>query len=437
MKHDSVQFDQILDITRTVLAPHKTSLPEGTLVNRDLSSRLRLVVPKAAIADDSTRGWIEEIATALATQLAPHAYPADRILLLEDNLELARYGTHLFPLFDDTSRVQVADRMIHGSSWSQITPVSPGTPRIVFFSVKGGVGRSTALSALAWDLSSQGKRVMVVDLDLESPGLSAFLLPDEHQPSAGIVDWLVEDLVHNGDALLPDLYALSPAAPNGEIIVIPAHGAAPGEYISKLGRAWMPKGSGRDQESWEERLDRLISRLEKSNQPDVILIDSRSGLDDVASNAIASFGARMTLLFATDDQQTWRGYRSLFDHWQKTGVATEIRERLQVVAALVPEEDAFSFVGRVRDSALDLFESALYDEVSGDETTGNNFSFIENDESAPHFPWAIRWNRGMRSLRSLSDGIGLLDPSALDHIFGPMLRGISSMLAADEEADRS
>lgn len=434
----SVQFDQILETSRTVLRPHLEELPEGALLNRDLASRVRLVIPSSASADEDATHRIESVAAELSRALSPHAYSAQHILLWEDDIELARYGTHLFSLFDDTDRIQVADRLMHGSSWSKISDVSAGAPRIVFFSVKGGVGRSTALSALAWNLSAQGRRVMVVDLDLESPGISAFLLPDENQPSAGIVDWLVEDLVDNGDTLLPDLYSLSPPAPGGEIVVVPAHGVDPGEYISKLGRAWMAKGTGREQESWEERLDRLLSQLEETHRPDVILIDSRSGLDDVASNAIAAFGARMTLLFATDDAQSWRGYESLFDHWQRTGVARAIRDRLQVVAALVPEDEAFEHTARVRDSALDLFESALYDAVDGNEVTGEeSFSFIENDEFAPHFPWAVRWNRGMRSLRSLTDGIGRLDPSVLDHTFGPLFDGITAMLTADEEAAQS
>lgn len=435
MTRKPIQFDQILDIARTVLRPHLDALPEGTLLNRDLSSRVRLVVPTGDAHLAASE--IEDVAASLSVALTPHSYSPDRMLLWEDDLELARYGSHLFSLFEDSDIIQVADRLMHGSSWSQIADVSPGAPRIVFFSVKGGVGRSTALSALAWNLASQGQRVMAVDLDLESPGISAFLLPEDSQPSAGIVDWLVEDLVDNGDSLLPELYALSPAATRGEVIVVPAHGAVPGEYISKLGRAWMSKGSGRAQESWEQRLGRLLAQLESTHRPDVILIDSRSGLDDVASNAIASLGARMTLLFATDDQQSWRGYGNLFEHWQRTGVARKIRERLQIVAALVPEEEAFDHVGRVRDAALDLFESSLYDEVGGLETTGEAFSFIENEESAPHFPWAVWWNRGMRSLRSLSDGIGRLDPSTLDHIFGPLLTGISLMLEADREASKS
>lgn len=65
----------------------------------------------------------------------------------------------------------------------------------------GGVGRSTAVAVTAWRLAQAGKRVLVLDLDLESPGLSSALLPAERLPMYGITDWLVEDLVNNGELI--------------------------------------------------------------------------------------------------------------------------------------------------------------------------------------------------------------------------------------------
>jgi cellulose biosynthesis protein BcsQ len=58
----------------------------------------------------------------------------------------------------------------------------PATPRrgkiVTFYSYKGGVGRSMALAAVAWILASNGKRVLVVDWDLEAPGLEYYFWPD-------------------------------------------------------------------------------------------------------------------------------------------------------------------------------------------------------------------------------------------------------------------
>jgi len=41
---------------------------------------------------------------------------------------------------------------------------------ITFYSYKGGTGRSMALANIAWILASNGKRVLIIDWDLEAPG---------------------------------------------------------------------------------------------------------------------------------------------------------------------------------------------------------------------------------------------------------------------------
>jgi MinD-like ATPase involved in chromosome partitioning or flagellar assembly len=43
---------------------------------------------------------------------------------------------------------------------------------VTFYSFKGGVGRTTALAACAWQLARAGKRVAIIDLDLEAPGIA-------------------------------------------------------------------------------------------------------------------------------------------------------------------------------------------------------------------------------------------------------------------------
>ncbi len=53
------------------------------------------------------------------------------------------------------------------------------TPRLVFHGIKGGVGRSTAIAMLAYHLAKKGKNVLLIDFDLESPGLSGLMLPPD------------------------------------------------------------------------------------------------------------------------------------------------------------------------------------------------------------------------------------------------------------------
>src|ERR1039458_9634922 len=44
-----------------------------------------------------------------------------------------------------------------------------------FYSYKGGVGRSLAVMNVAYTLAGGGRHVLIVDMDLEGPGISGFL----------------------------------------------------------------------------------------------------------------------------------------------------------------------------------------------------------------------------------------------------------------------
>jgi len=67
---------------------------------------------------------------------------------------------------------------------------------ITFYSYKGGTGRSMAVANVAWILATNGKRVLVVDWDLEAPGLHfyfrPFLLDKTLRSTEGIFDLVFE-----------------------------------------------------------------------------------------------------------------------------------------------------------------------------------------------------------------------------------------------------
>ncbi|MFB6392916.1 FxSxx-COOH system tetratricopeptide repeat protein [Polymorphospora lycopeni] len=70
----------------------------------------------------------------------------------------------------------------------------PGGEIITFYSYKGGTGRTMAVANVAWILASNGKRVLVIDWDLESPGLHRYLHPflvdKQLRSSPGIIDMI-------------------------------------------------------------------------------------------------------------------------------------------------------------------------------------------------------------------------------------------------------
>ena len=77
---------------------------------------------------------------------------------------------------------------------------------VTFYSFKGGTGRTMALANVAWILASNGLKVLVVDWDLDSPGLHRyfhpFLDPAKVAATPGIIELITDyawDATQGGD----------------------------------------------------------------------------------------------------------------------------------------------------------------------------------------------------------------------------------------------
>lgn len=226
-------------------------------------------------------------------------------------------------------RVRIVDRRLVGMDWLR-NPVAPASPpaRFVFASLKGGVGRSTALSVAALHLANQGKRVLVVDLDMEAPGLSAILLTRDTLPKFGIVDALVENGISGlDDEFMQDVIGSSTLAGNlGRIDVLPAFGASsianPADVLGKLARAYTedvgPDGSSL---SILDQVRDIVGMLSQPSRYDVVLIDARAGLHETSASAILGLGADL-FFFGLNEEQTFQGYRALFAHLSRLNLKT-------------------------------------------------------------------------------------------------------------------
>ena len=280
---------------------------------------------------------------------------------------------------------------------------------------------------LAWHLAAIGHRVLVVDLDLESPGLSSAILAAGASPSFGITDWFVEDLVGQGEYVIGEMTAVPGWAHDleGEVRVVPAHGRNPGEYLAKLGRVYMDAGG-----TWSARLQRLLSRLEEDHGTTTTIVESRSGLHDIAAATVTDLDAHV-LLFATDSDSTWTDYDILFRHWERYGLAIKVRERLSMVSALTPEIGTAQYLKGFRERSWDLFRT-VYDEVPAAAAV-ETFSFDLDDDEAPHRPVPILWNRGLAAGTSLQD-LPSEEP-ALAQAYGPFLMQFDTLMGSDSGGD--
>ncbi|MCD0252611.1 P-loop ATPase, Sll1717 family [Xanthomonas campestris] len=163
--------------------------------------------------------------------------------------------------------------------------------RIVFYSYKGGVGRTTALVQTAFHLARRGRRVVLVDMDVEAPGLHKVVPPTKDgDVEFGLIDYLWERQVKPADAATSYEFSLvgsrngQPRAisytvedplSRAQVHVVPA--GCPGKsYVQKLSTLSHKEVLTRSDDAWSLFEADLFNQF----QPDVVLIDARTGLGE-------------------------------------------------------------------------------------------------------------------------------------------------------------
>lgn len=241
--------------------------------------------------------------------------------------------------------VYLVDRRMVGADWLRDPAPTASPPiRLVFASLKAGVGRSTALCVLAAHLALQGRRVLAIDMDLEAPGLGNMLLPGGTLPKFGLLDYFVEQSYNSIDE---QFYAdmVGPSwlgGGRGRVDVIPAIGQNslnnPANVLAKIARAYLSTpSSGYELSSFADHMSQLLDRVAEPSRYDVILIDARAGLHETTASAIVGLGAEV-LFFGIDQPQTFAGYELLLAHLAtlQVNVNDDWRSRLQFVQAKAP-----------------------------------------------------------------------------------------------------
>ncbi|MFF8353951.1 FxSxx-COOH system tetratricopeptide repeat protein [Streptomyces chartreusis] len=179
---------------------------------------------------------------------------------------------------------------------------------ITFYSYKGGTGRTMSLANTAWILASGGKRVLIVDWDLDAPGLDRFLHPfldrDRLRTAQGIIDLFLHfnqtvreqrkaPDPHNQDEWETAEAEWVATQAHFNHCVIPIDWEFPGggrlDYVSP-GTQNKEYLSAYSQFDWMNFLDHTwhgpvfveALKRELTQNYDYVLIDSRTGLSDLS-----------------------------------------------------------------------------------------------------------------------------------------------------------
>jgi MinD-like ATPase involved in chromosome partitioning or flagellar assembly len=171
---------------------------------------------------------------------------------------------------------------------------------VTFYSYKGGVGRTMVLANVGVVLANWGYRVLLVDWDLEAPGLYEYLQPFARPTplQGGVVDLLSED-DESYDAARWRSYVTHVVTPDETTILdfIPAGGSV-GDYYERVQRLNLRESYANRQLG--ERIEGL--RTAWKDEYDLILIDSRTGVSDIGGICTVQLPDLLCLCFTTNNQ---------------------------------------------------------------------------------------------------------------------------------------
>jgi MinD-like ATPase involved in chromosome partitioning or flagellar assembly len=207
---------------------------------------------------------------------------------------------------------------------------------ITFYSFKGGVGRTMALANVALSLARRGRRVLLVDFDLEAPGLDTFPLLRPKTPTKGMVDFVTE---YCATGVAPDFsdynYQVEFESQGGALFVMPT-GLQGDEYGNRLNSIdW--------QELYAERngyllFEDLKAQWDRTLQPDYVLIDSRTGHTDVGGICTRQLPDAVALLFFPNEQNE-RGLKTVVEEIRAGNQRSGRKTDICFVASNVPDLD--------------------------------------------------------------------------------------------------
>jgi len=251
---------------------------------------------------------------------------------------------------------------------------------ITFYSFKGGVGRSMALANVAWLMALRGKKVLVVDWDLEAPGLHRFFDIHNSQISGGIMDIIydykkvIQDEKQDN---LPDplvdidkyILRLTYSEKNGPpfyVSILPA-GRQNEEYITNL-----------EELNWKAFFKefrgygfiKYLLKLFIDKGFDYILIDSRTGFTDISGVCTMALPDVVVLLF-TYNQQNIDGIKIAVDKTRAFSKNNERKTPEIILRASRVDTSVLHSKDKWQRIAIQKFGPLLFDK---DEDNATNYS---------------------------------------------------------------
>ncbi|MBE9241990.1 P-loop ATPase, Sll1717 family [Synechocystis salina] len=219
-----------------------------------------------------------------------------------------------------------------------------------FYSLRGGVGRSTALAYTAQILASRGKRIFCIDMDLEAPGLAAlFGKEDEIKENQGLVSLLLS--LDQGER--PDIrHHILKVSETDELYCLPA-GLPNANYARLLNFIDLDAWYREDKNPLRELIQLLSSDV--TFKPDVILLDARTGITPLNGPLLFDL-ADLAIIVFFPHPQSQRGTEALI-HALLAAKSRRTEQRLtpepRFIVSPVPASKAPEVIERYQHRAIE------------------------------------------------------------------------------------
>jgi tetratricopeptide (TPR) repeat protein len=171
---------------------------------------------------------------------------------------------------------------------------------VTFYSYKGGVGRTSALVKVAYRLARRGKRVFVLDFDLEAPGIDSYSISSASPDSPGLVEY-ISSFANTGKVPdLKDFVLQSNLSQTVGKLFVMRGGRKDEHYKTALGQLdWKVL--------YQKRrgfllIENLRAAIQETFKPDYLFVDARTGLTDVSGICTLQLPQLVVLLFGLNEQ---------------------------------------------------------------------------------------------------------------------------------------
>jgi MinD-like ATPase involved in chromosome partitioning or flagellar assembly len=302
-------------------------------------------------------------------------------------------------------------------------PIINGERGIIytFYSFKGGVGRSMALANVAALLAKWGYSVLVVDWDIEAPGIERFYarenpaIAELRATKAGIVD-LVQANSEGMRLPLRDCLIDVGIGSNGARLSLLTAGKSGDDYSARLHALNFPELFA------EHDLGAYIEDLrdEWATAFQFVLVDSRTGVTDIGGICTVHLADVLVLFFTTTESST-EGAMQVLERARKAQEHFP-RDRRRLLAVPVPARDesrteykkATEWKQRFADQYSELYRDWLPSGIKPREA-------IE----LLRIPYVPYWSFGEK-LPVIEEGTA--DPSSLGHAYEILARLVATRL---------